>query len=148
MGTTKIKVFAEKLIDAKLKMENNKLVMPFNNYAIVDLSEQREYVFSDETIYVYRVATGAAENPTPVGVWKIVKYYEDFELSSLYGPCLLKLNYFDGRTWIPTERALHGTNTPDIIGSPESFGCIYHYNDDILKICELFKIGDFVIVIE
>lgn len=124
-----------------------------NNFSIVDLSEQRNYLFKDGRFYTwYKVATGGFlsydyDARLWADVWKIrAEQYDG--LAPIYGDCILHLNVRSGDQWVHTNRALHGTNTPDIIGTPKSLGCVYHYNEDILEVCEILGKGDIVITIE
>ncbi len=145
--------------DAKLKKasalalinEKNAPVTLDKNYIIVDISEQTAYTFiEDSFVQKYTIASGDEKNPDRrayPNVWKIA-YYRDEGLTPMYGPCLLGLDVYKNGVWNSTLRALHGTDTPEILGTPKSPGCIYFHNDDILKICDLYHIGDIVVNIE
>lgn len=121
------------------------------NYIIVDISEQIAYTFIDDNyVQKYTIASGDEKNPDRrayPNVWKIA-YYRTEGLTPLYGPCLLGLDVYKNGSWNSTLRALHGTDTPEILGTPKSLGCIYFHNDDILKICDLYQKGDIVVNIE
>ena len=41
----------------------------------------------------------------------------------------------------PGEYAVHGTNRPDSIGRPASYGCIRMFNHDIIDLFERVAIG-------
>lgn len=148
-----------KVSNAKLKKiaaieiinEKNAPVKLNKNYIIVDISEQIAYTYIQDTFHKqYIISSGDEKNPDRKAypsLWKI-SYYMDKDLTPLYGPCLLGLDVYRNGTWNATLRALHGTDTPEILGTPKSLGCIYFHNDDILEVCDLFSIGDFVINIE
>lgn len=135
---------------------------------VVDISEQKEYLFTNEGEFVdmYRIATGATsvyagtevnadgvsvpvyENRAMgVSVWR-VSVKRDYNLEPLYGPRLMWLEKRVGNGWMETEVALHGTNTPEILGTPSSLGCIYHENADIIELYELLDVGTLVVAIE
>ena len=143
--------------------------MTFSDYLVViDISEQKEYVFRENGTFVstYRVSTGATsvyagtevneegvevpkyENRAmEVSIWR-VKSKIDSGLPALYGARMMMLDRLIAGNWVSTEVALHGTNTPDILGSPESLGCIYHENADIIELYEMLEIGSRVVAIE
>lgn len=131
--------------------EKNAPVELNKNYIIVDISEQTAYLYvNDKFDRKYTIASGDENNPDRKAypnVWKI-SYYRDSGLTPLYGPCLLGLDVYRNGGWVQTLRALHGTDTPEILGTPKSLGCIYFHNDDILEVCDLFSIGDIVVNIE
>lgn len=122
-------------------------------YAILDVSEQRDYVFVEGELYDwYMISTGewselSYDSKTYPNVWKIA-WRADGGLDPLYGSCLLGLDVYSNGGWVKTGRALHGTETPEIIGTPLSLGCAYHRNSDIEKVCEVLDIGDYVISID
>lgn len=122
---------------------------------LVDLSEQNAYVkLGDRTIKVFRVSTGAAATPTPVGQTKItlkqevrvgakkphyiMPYYQWFRAGG-YGfhalPSLGKAN--SGVFW--TEARNH-------IGIPVSHGCIRLLPEDAEWLFGFTEIGTNVIV--
>ena len=140
---------------------------------VVDVSEQKEYVYTGEGSFidVYKISTGT--NSVFVGnheeseedsgeeeekseyedrtmgpsVWRVVSKRES-GMAPLYGARLMMLDRFVGGNWIRTEVALHGTNTPEILGTPESLGCVYHDNVDIIALYDLIAIGTYVVAIE
>lgn len=137
---------------------------------VVDVSEQREYVFSKdgEFIDMYTVSTGATsvyvgecpddeeecdeedlyqDRSMGKSVWKVVSKV-DSGLASMYGPRLMRLDRYLSGGWIQTLVALHGTNQPENIGTPFSLGCIYHNNADIIALYDLIDIGTFVVAID
>lgn len=50
-------------------------------------------------------------------------------------------------TIYPGEYAIHGTNRPDSIGSPASYGCIRMFNHDIVDLFERVSVGAQIIVV-
>src|SRR3954470_8099585 len=49
-------------------------------------------------------------------------------------------------TLLGGEHAIHGTNRPDSIGKPASYGCIRMFNDDIADLFERVRVGTEVVV--
>ena len=89
----------------------------------------------------YPVAIGTAENPTPLGRF-YVRELADLSRTDPggpYGPLAYGLSGFSP-TLIDTEAfkegaiGIHGTNKPDLIGTPVSNGCIRMRNEDILDL--------------
>ena len=81
------------------------------------------------TLYEYQqpirqwpVATGAADTPTPIGVFYINSRFAG-EMTG-FGTCFLGLNVPWG------QYGIHGTNAPSSIGSNASHGCIRMYVKD------------------
>jgi len=50
-------------------------------------------------------------------------------------------------TIYPGEYAIHGTNRPDSIGSPASYGCIRMFNHDIIDLYDRVSVGAPIIVL-
>lgn len=139
---------------------------------VVDISEQKEYIFTKDGTFieVYKVSTGSSDMVPAEGepecddededceieyvskemgpsVW-IVRSKFDGPFSAFYGERVMMLNKRVGFSWVRTSVALHGTNRPDLLGTPWSLGCVYHENADIIELYELLEVGDFVVAIE
>ena len=131
--------------------EKNAPVELNKNYIIIDISEQVAYLYINDSFdRKYTIASGDENNPDRKAypnVWRI-SYYMDKDLTPLYGPCLLGLDVYRNGTWNSTLRALHGTDTPEILGTQKSLGCIYFHNDNILEVCDLYTVGDIVVNID
>lgn len=139
---------------------------------VVDISEQKEYIFTEDGTFVqvYKISTGSSDMVPAEGeqecdeddedceiehisrqmgpsVWRVRSKF-DGPFSSFYGPRVMMLNKKTGSLWVGTSVALHGTNRPDLLGTPWSLGCVYHKNADIIELYELLDVGDLVIAIE
>ena len=120
---------------------------------IVDRSEQKEYIFHNRELFnSYLVSTGSKDRydydaTLPIGTWRIGEKIP-YSLGEIYGPRLMYLEWWNGESFEETLKALHGTNEPENLGSPTSMGCVYHANDDILKLFELLPEGTIVITVE
>lgn len=159
----------EMLDDAGVDLTSDYLV-------VVDISEQREYIYEKGGTFVdmYKVATGADSVYVPAStdsgsdvaeleegqdqgayqdrsmgpsIWRVVSRVES-GLAPLYGARLMMLDRLYKGSWIKTNVALHGTDTPEILGTPESLGCVYHSNVDIIALYDLIAIGTYVVAIE
>jgi lipoprotein-anchoring transpeptidase ErfK/SrfK len=86
-----------------------------------------------EVIGVYPVAIGKHSTPTPIGEWKITD--KDYDWGGAFGPRWLGLNISWGRYGI------HGTNQPGSISYETSLGCLRMFDDDVLQIFDLVKVG-------
>lgn len=134
---------------------------------VVDVSEQKEYIFKKggEFVAQYKISTGADSVPVlkedcddcedpyeydsrsmTESVWRVEAKY-DGPFSAFYGPRIMMLSKRTGDYWVSTDVALHGTSEPDRLGTPWSLGCIYHNNDDILELYDLLEVGDLVVAI-
>lgn len=145
---------------------------------IVDISEQREYVYTnDGSLYgVYIVSTGSSSVPVTMENTDVeaennegaeqegssisfedrswskgvwrVRWKYDGDLSAIYGDRLLMLDRYNNGGWYSTNVALHGTNEPEKLGTPFSLGCVYHKNADIIQLYEILSVGDLVVALE
>jgi lipoprotein-anchoring transpeptidase ErfK/SrfK len=157
-------LYTEKYEIAKTRVGN----LTLSDYlVVVDVSEQKEYVFTKEGILEesYRISTGGThvyagmvvnENGETVAkyenramgesVWKVSEK-QSGNLGVIYGPRLMMLDKLVGVRWIATEVALHGTNTPELLGTPTSLGCVNHDNADIIELYDMLDIGTLVVSI-
>lgn len=139
---------------------------PSQYLVVVDISEQKEYVYSKdgELLYLYKVSTGAAavrvadspddpdtdpeyqDRSMGESVWKVVSK-RDSGLAALYGPRLMMMDRYVSGRWIETDVALHGTDEPENLGRPVSLGCVYHDNADIIQLYDLLPVGTLVVAI-
>jgi lipoprotein-anchoring transpeptidase ErfK/SrfK len=143
--------------------------LPLTEYlVVVDISEQREYLFEKggSFIQMYTVSTGGtrvkvgtevndqgvtvpvyANRAMGESVWRISEKLEG-NLSPIYGPRLMMLDRLTRSGWIQTDVALHGTNEPEILGTPQSLGCVYHDNADIIPLYDMLAVGTLVVSIK
>lgn len=83
----------------------------------VELDQKRLIVYENgQSIAVFPIASGAADTPSPVGVFKITHRFST-QLSG-FGTRFLGLNVPWG------QYGIHGTNNPASIGQNASHGCI------------------------
>ena len=83
----------------------------------IELDQKRLIVYENgQSIAVFPIASGAADTPSPVGVFKITHRFST-QLSG-FGTRFLGLNVPWG------QYGIHGTNKPSSIGQNASHGCI------------------------
>jgi hypothetical protein len=109
-------------------------------YAIhVDVEQKHLTLFrGDAVVKTYRVATGTADTPTPVGVFTITHRFSG-QMGG-FGTCFLGLNVPWG------NYGIHGTNKPESIGYAASHGCIRMQVADAEELYRLVPNGTKVII--
>ena len=86
-------------------------------WILVELHRKRLTLYQGKTaLSVYPIASGAADTPSPIGIFRITHRFTT-ELSG-FGTRYLGLNVPWG------QYGIHGTNAPSSIGSNASHGCI------------------------
>lgn len=122
-------------------------------FVLVDVNKNREYVFRDGKLLMENlVSTGSltrfkSSYYTPLGEWKIVEKKKTNPKSE-FGPYFLRLAKLDGKHFVPTSLALHGTNEPELLGQSASHGCIRHANEAISHLFQILPIGTIVETID
>jgi lipoprotein-anchoring transpeptidase ErfK/SrfK len=114
--------------------------------ARVDLSERRLTAFRGSNVILRRsVAIGMPQSPTPTGPFYITVLARAPDPTGPYGPLALGLSGFSE---VYTEFnggngqiAIHGTNTPNLIGQAASAGCVRMRNDDIVRLAKYLPLG-------
>ena len=126
-------------------------------------SEYRLHLFrGDQEVKSYPVAIGRnsgdkqaiGDMRTPVGVFKINEIVnmkdwasnigdKDGRMERVYGPWFLSLAT---SPWVGI--GIHGTSNRGSIGQSVSEGCIRMYNEDLLELKELVKVGTVVEIVE
>lgn len=111
-----------------------------NAYAIhVDVERKQLTLFKgDALVKTYRVATGTADTPTPVGVFTITHRFSG-QMGG-FGTCFLGLNVPWG------NYGIHGTNKPESIGYAASHGCIRMQVEDAEELYALVPNGTKVVI--
>jgi hypothetical protein len=110
-------------------------IPPTGQIRLVVNTDQRTLVVmaGQKVIGVYPVAIGKYSTPTPIGEWKIID--KDYNWGGPFGPRWLGLDISWGRYGI------HGTNQPGSISYESSLGCLRMFDDDVLQIFDLVKVG-------
>ncbi len=109
-----------------------------NDYIRIALKERRLYLYRNKTLHsIFPVAVGTMQTPSPAGTWQIINKKIITEPSVF------------GTRWIGLDNpgyGIHGTNTPEYIGTAVSMGCIRMYNTDVEKLFNMVFIGMPVII--
>lgn len=109
------------------------------NHIVVQLSARRLTLYQgDQTLGQYRVAIGAPSGPTPTGDFYIDGVVRLNPDTGVYGSGQLSVTAFSDvyQTFGGGvgEIAIHGTNTPALIGGTVSHGCLRMLNSDWLQV--------------
>ena len=115
----------------------------------VDLSENLLRAFDGNKIVAQtQVVAGAANTQTPTGLFYVTDIVPQKNPAGAYGPFALATNGYSEMmdvfaTGAPVV-ALHGTNTPEKLGTNVSNGCIRVPNEIITQLAETFPQGTLV----
>ena len=105
----------------------------------IDLDQKRLTVYENgAAAAVYPIASGAADTPSPMGVFRVNRRFAT-EMSG-FGTRFLGLNVPWG------QYGIHGTNKPESIGSGASHGCIRLRVGDAEKLYRLIPTGARVVI--
>ncbi|MDR3552368.1 MAG: L,D-transpeptidase family protein [Clostridia bacterium] len=105
-----------------------------HSYSIlIDLDENRLFLLDDGKLFKsYTCATGTKESPSPQGLYRIIK-------KSLWGEgfggCWLGLDCPWG------DYGIHGTTSPETVGSRASHGCFRLYSADCAELYSIVPLG-------
>jgi hypothetical protein len=109
-------------------------------HIVVDTKKNILYLNAEnELIKDYPVSLGIAKTPTPLGEWSIVS--KGLNWGGGFGTRWLGFNVPWGKYGI------HGTNEPNLIGSPVSAGCVRMHNRHVEEIYPIIPMGTRVFVI-
>ncbi len=109
---------------------------------VVDLSRRLLTVNrANHAVMKARVAIGSVTNPTPTGATYITELLDTGKPNGAYGPFAFglalhsnTLTEFEGGNG---QVAIHGTNSPTLIGQRVSHGCVRLNNADVLRLVSL-----------
>ena len=105
-------------------------------YIFIDLTQRKLFFFKNgEQVKKYNIAIGAKENPSPIGVFRVI---EKGDWGKGFGGSWMGLNVPWG------SYGIHGTTRPDSIGRAASHGCIRMRNKDVAELYKLVKHGTIV----
>jgi len=116
------------------------------NHVVIELGARRVTVYHGATsIWSTSVAPGKAESPTPTGSFYVDVLANPGNPNGPYGAYQISFTGFS----TVYERfgsgngqvAMHGTNRPELIGSPASHGCVRLSNPDITYLLGLAPQG-------
>lgn len=105
-------------------------------FIFIDLAGHTLFLFKDgEQIKKYNVAIGTKENPSPVGLFRII---EKGKWGKGFGGRWMGMNVPWG------IYGIHGTTRPESIGRAASHGCIRMRHRDVVELYEYVKYGTVV----
>jgi lipoprotein-anchoring transpeptidase ErfK/SrfK len=116
------------------------------NWILVELGAKRLTVFhGEEAIFTAPVAPGKASTPTPLGFFYVDILTRPTNPNGPYGLYQVSVTGFsevyDSFAGGNGQIAIHGTNRPELIGTPASNGCVRMSNDDISALVPLARQG-------
>ena len=121
------------------------------NHILIDLSDRKLTVFhGDRPIFDAPVAPGKDASPTPTGAFYVDILTRPTNPNGPYGAFQVSVTGFStvyesfggGNGQI----AIHGTNRPELIGTPASHGCVRMSNEDITTLVPLARQGTPVVI--
>lgn len=96
-------------------------------------------------VFEAQVAIGTASTPTPTGHFYIDAAYRLANPNGPYGAYALSVagfsNVLTSFSGGPGQIAIHGTNRPNLIGTPASHGCVRMTNAEITKLVNIVPVG-------
>ncbi len=107
-------------------IQDEKVVIDARNFRLT-------YYRNGEAVKSYPIAVGTPETPTPVGEWKII--HKGGSWGGGFGARWLGLNVPWG------IYGIHGTNKPYSIGTRASHGCIRMFNQHVIELYSMVKVG-------
>jgi lipoprotein-anchoring transpeptidase ErfK/SrfK len=122
------------------------------NHILIELGARRLTVFhGDEAIWSTSVAPGKASSPTPTGAFYVDVLAKPYNPNGPYGIYQISFTGFStvyehfgsGNGQV----AMHGTNRPELIGTPASHGCVRLSNADITTLLPMATQGTPVVVV-
>jgi lipoprotein-anchoring transpeptidase ErfK/SrfK len=116
------------------------------NWILVELGAKRLTVFhGEEAIFTAPVAPGKEATPTPLGFYYVDILTRPTNPNGPYGLYQVSVTGFsevyDSFGGGNGQIAIHGTNRPELIGTPASNGCVRMSNDDISALVPLARQG-------
>ena len=113
---------------------------------VVDLASRAMTVYDGQTTVMQApVAIGTSSTPTPRGNYYIDGAVRTPDPSGVYGPYQLSVAAFSEVLMTfgsgVGQIAMHGTNSPGLIGSAVSNGCLRMSNADVTRLANTVEVG-------
>ena len=111
-----------------------------HHYSIlIEIEDKTLYLLDDgKCVRKYTVASGAPDSPSPLGSWKIIS---KGDWGEGFGGRWMGLNVPWG------IYGIHGTMSPESIGTAASHGCIRMFNQDIRELYRMVPHGTPVVIV-
>lgn len=122
------------------------------NHILIDLSDRLLTVYhGTEPIFTAPVAPGKADSPTPEGAFYVDILTRPTNPDGPYGAFQVSVTGFstvyDSFGGGNGQIAIHGTNRPELIGTPASHGCVRMSNEDVTALIPLARQGTPVVIV-
>ncbi len=123
------------------------------NHILIELGARKLTVFhGEEPIFTASVAPGLASSPTPTGAFYTDIITRPTNPNGPYGLYQVSVtgfsNVYQSFGGGIGQIAIHGTNRPELIGTPASHGCVRMSNDDISALVPLARQGTPVVIVD
>jgi hypothetical protein len=122
------------------------------HHIIVELGTRTVSVLAgDEALWSAPGAPGKASSPTPTGAFYVDAWAEPPDPTGSYGRYQVSFSGFSevhmSFAGGSGQAAIHGTNRPELIGTPASNGCVRLSNDDVTDLVGLVETGSPVTIL-
>ena len=128
-------------------VRGNSVDLATHNYRIrVDLADFRLRVL-ERNVVIFDTVAGVASNnsPTPGGRYYLTELLAPTAPDTVYGSFAYGLSgfseTFETFNGGPGQLGIHGTNSPETLGSAVSAGCIRLHNDDVARLVTYLPLG-------
>ena len=128
-------------------VRNTDVTLASHNYRIrADLPDFRLRVL-ERGVTIFDTVAGVASNnsPTPGGRYYLTELLAPTVPDSVYGSFAYGLSGFSETFQTfnggPGQLGIHGTNSPETLGSAVSAGCIRLHNDDVARLVTFLPLG-------
>jgi lipoprotein-anchoring transpeptidase ErfK/SrfK len=128
-------------------VRDRQVALALNPYRIrVDLSARTITVWKGAKV-IHRAPAGVGRSsvPTPVGTYFLTELMAQPNRYGAYGPYAFGLSAFSNVIYSfgggPGQIGLHGTNSPSLLGTYVSHGCIRISNAGITKLARILPLG-------
>lgn len=122
------------------------------HHIVIELGAKRLTAYKgDEPVFTRPVAPGKAATPTPLGAFYVDIRTRPTNPNGPYGAYQISVTGFsevyDSFGGGNGQIAIHGTNRPELIGTPASNGCVRMSNEDITALLEFSRQGTPVTIV-
>jgi lipoprotein-anchoring transpeptidase ErfK/SrfK len=123
------------------------------NHILIELGAKRLTVFhGEQPIFSASVAPGLPSSPTPTGAFYTDIITRPTNPNGPYGLYQVSVtgfsNVYESFGGGIGQIAIHGTNRPELIGTPASHGCVRMSNEDISALVPLARQGSPVVIVD
>lgn len=123
------------------------------HHILIERGAKRLTAFvGDEVVFTAPVAPGKSSTPTPLGQFYVDIRTRPTNPGGPYGAYQISVTGFsevyDSFGGGNGQIAIHGTNRPELIGTPASNGCVRMSNEDVTALLEFSRQGTPVLIVE